>query len=280
MVCVEQNLGREAYESMQKAVELDPDNPLVNYAMGAIATNRHEPSESLPYFEKYVRLRPDDPRGHFALGAALFYSNLFDGPVPRSNVPPAPLRRPPAATASSPASPDRRTISLRRAGKSIARCSSMPVLSMPGGTGIDSDPAGRLWRGRAVARQGARDRCGSLRGLGEPGDALRRDERSAQGRADGQDAALGEKRDSGPRHSCASSRPCPTNNDQDRRHRSCLRDRFDLGAVERSAASGVARRRRQPQSDPGLIPVSGALAAGDTTARSRSAQAYVRAAAE
>ena len=78
MVCVEQNLGREAYDSMKKAVELDPDNPLVNYAMGAIATNRHEPSESLPYFEKYVRLRPEDPRGHFALGTALFYSNLFD----------------------------------------------------------------------------------------------------------------------------------------------------------------------------------------------------------
>ena len=52
MVCVEQNLGREAYDSMKKAVELDPDNPLVNYAMGAVATHRHEPSESLPYFEE------------------------------------------------------------------------------------------------------------------------------------------------------------------------------------------------------------------------------------
>ena len=28
MVCVEENLVREAYESMKKAVELDPDNPL------------------------------------------------------------------------------------------------------------------------------------------------------------------------------------------------------------------------------------------------------------
>ena len=78
MVCVEKELGREAYESMKKAVELDPDNPLVNYAMGAIATHRHEPSESVPYFQKYVKLRPDDPRGHFALGAALFYTNQFD----------------------------------------------------------------------------------------------------------------------------------------------------------------------------------------------------------
>ncbi len=63
---------------MKKAVELDPDNPFVNYAMGAVATHRHEPSESLPYFEKYVRLEPDDPRGHFALGAARFYSNQFE----------------------------------------------------------------------------------------------------------------------------------------------------------------------------------------------------------
>lgn len=78
MVCVEQNLVREAFESLQRAVELAPDDALINYAMGAVATHRHEPSESLPYFETYVRLRPDDPRGYFALGAALFYSNLFD----------------------------------------------------------------------------------------------------------------------------------------------------------------------------------------------------------
>ncbi len=52
MVCVGENLGAEAYESMKKAVALDPENPLVNYAMGAVATHRHEPSESVPYFEK------------------------------------------------------------------------------------------------------------------------------------------------------------------------------------------------------------------------------------
>ena len=41
--------------------------------------HRHEPSESLPYFEKYTRLAPDDPRGRFALGVARFYSGQFDG---------------------------------------------------------------------------------------------------------------------------------------------------------------------------------------------------------
>jgi tetratricopeptide (TPR) repeat protein len=78
MVCVELNLGAEAYESLKKAVAIAPENALINYAMGAVSMHRHEPSESLPYFEKYVRLVPDDPRGRFALGAAQFYSNQFD----------------------------------------------------------------------------------------------------------------------------------------------------------------------------------------------------------
>ena len=64
---------------MKKAVALSPDNPYVNYALGAVAIHRHEPSEALPYFEAYVRLKPDDPRGRFALGAARFYSHDFDG---------------------------------------------------------------------------------------------------------------------------------------------------------------------------------------------------------
>ena len=78
IVCVELNLGAEAYESMKKAVTLDPENPQVNYAMGAVSIHRHEPAKAIPYFEKYVALKPDDPRGVFALGAARFYSGQFD----------------------------------------------------------------------------------------------------------------------------------------------------------------------------------------------------------
>jgi tetratricopeptide (TPR) repeat protein len=74
IVCVELNLGAEAYESLAKAVALAPDDPDVNYAMGAVSLHRHDPSEALPYFEAYVRLRPGDPRGRFALGAAKFHS--------------------------------------------------------------------------------------------------------------------------------------------------------------------------------------------------------------
>jgi tetratricopeptide (TPR) repeat protein len=78
MVCVDQNLGREAYDSLKQAVALDPGNALINYAMGAVAISRRDPSEAIPFFETYVRLTPDDPRGRFALGAARFLSNQLE----------------------------------------------------------------------------------------------------------------------------------------------------------------------------------------------------------
>jgi tetratricopeptide (TPR) repeat protein len=78
IVCVELNLGAEAYESLAKAVALAPDDPDVNYAMGAVSLHRHDPSEALPYFEAYVRLRPGDPRGRFALGAAKYHSQRLE----------------------------------------------------------------------------------------------------------------------------------------------------------------------------------------------------------
>lgn len=78
IVCVELNLGSEAYESLKKAVALSPESALVNYAMGAVSMHRHEASESLPYFEKYIELAPADPRGRFALGVARFYSSQFE----------------------------------------------------------------------------------------------------------------------------------------------------------------------------------------------------------
>ena len=78
IVCVELNLGAEAYESLAKAVALAPHDPDVNYAMGAVSLHRHDPSEALPYFEAYVRLRPRDSRGRFALGAAKYYSQRLD----------------------------------------------------------------------------------------------------------------------------------------------------------------------------------------------------------
>jgi tetratricopeptide (TPR) repeat protein len=78
IVCIEQNLGREARESLLRAVALDPDNPYINYALGAVSLHGHEPTDALPYFEAYRRLRPDDPRGLFALGAARFYGGQLE----------------------------------------------------------------------------------------------------------------------------------------------------------------------------------------------------------
>src|SRR5439155_26270668 len=45
-----------------------------NYAFGAVAMERDNPSESIPYLKKYCELRPQDPRGRLALGVAYFNS--------------------------------------------------------------------------------------------------------------------------------------------------------------------------------------------------------------
>lgn len=82
IVCVDLDLGAEAYASLKRAVTLDPQNAYINYALGAVSIHRHEPSGALPYFETYVRLKPADPRGRFALGAAHFYSNRLDAARP------------------------------------------------------------------------------------------------------------------------------------------------------------------------------------------------------
>jgi Flp pilus assembly protein TadD len=72
---VEENLSEEAYRSLKEAVTLDPANASYNYALGAVAVQREDTHESLPYFKKYIELKPDDPRGRLALGAAYFYSH-------------------------------------------------------------------------------------------------------------------------------------------------------------------------------------------------------------
>jgi len=82
MVCVELNLGVEAYNSLKQAVALDPDNAAINYAMGAVSLHRRDPSEAVPYFRKYAALKADDPRGPLALGVAWFKARDFDSARP------------------------------------------------------------------------------------------------------------------------------------------------------------------------------------------------------
>jgi tetratricopeptide (TPR) repeat protein len=78
MVCVNLDLGVEAYNSLSEAVRLEPDNAYFNYALGAASLSRRDPSEALPFFRKYAELRPDDVRGRLAIGIAAFKAADYD----------------------------------------------------------------------------------------------------------------------------------------------------------------------------------------------------------
>lgn len=77
MVCVELDLGVEAYDALKEAVRLDPGNAAINYAMGAVSLSRREPVEAVPFFRKYAEMKPDDPRGPLAVGVAWFRAGEF-----------------------------------------------------------------------------------------------------------------------------------------------------------------------------------------------------------
>jgi tetratricopeptide (TPR) repeat protein len=77
MVCVDLDLGVEAFNSLKEAVRLEPDNPSFNYALGAVALHRRDPAEALPYFRKYAERKPEDPRGTLAIGVAAFKAHDF-----------------------------------------------------------------------------------------------------------------------------------------------------------------------------------------------------------
>ncbi|PYQ24534.1 MAG: hypothetical protein DMF79_01520 [Acidobacteria bacterium] len=77
MVCVDLDLGVEAYNSLKEAVRLEPDNAAFNYALGATALHRRFPGEAIPYFRKYSELKPEDPRGSMGVGIAAYKSGDF-----------------------------------------------------------------------------------------------------------------------------------------------------------------------------------------------------------
>lgn len=78
IVCIELDLSLEAKKSLQKAVDLDPENPIYNYARGSIELQGSSGWQAIPYFKKFVAARPDDPRGHFAMGAAKFAGQDYE----------------------------------------------------------------------------------------------------------------------------------------------------------------------------------------------------------
>lgn len=78
IVCIELNLPLEAKKSLQKALDLDPDNAPYNYARGAVELQGASGWLAIPFFKKFVAARPGDPRGHFALGVAEFTSQDYE----------------------------------------------------------------------------------------------------------------------------------------------------------------------------------------------------------
>jgi len=78
MVCVELDLGGEAYTALAEAVRLDPDNADANYALGSVAVHRKDPSEAVPYFKRYAELRPGDYRGPYSIGVAHFLAKNYE----------------------------------------------------------------------------------------------------------------------------------------------------------------------------------------------------------
>jgi tetratricopeptide (TPR) repeat protein len=98
MVCVDMDLGAEAYDSLKEAVRLDPDNPSINYAFAAVALHRKDPSEAIPYFRKYAELKPEDPRGPFTIGVAAYEAKDYE--TAREYLVPAAARPETAAAAN------------------------------------------------------------------------------------------------------------------------------------------------------------------------------------
>jgi tetratricopeptide (TPR) repeat protein len=78
IVCIELDLPLEAKKSLQKALDLDPENPVYNYARGSVELQGRAAWQAIPYFKKFVAAEPGDPRGHFALGAAEFASQDYE----------------------------------------------------------------------------------------------------------------------------------------------------------------------------------------------------------
>jgi tetratricopeptide (TPR) repeat protein len=77
VVCIELDLGVEAFNALREAARLSPEDPLANYALGAVALHRRDASEAVPYFRKYAALRPGEPRGALAVGLALYRAGDF-----------------------------------------------------------------------------------------------------------------------------------------------------------------------------------------------------------
>ena len=55
MACVALDLGVEAFNALSEAARLAPDDPDINYNLGAVALHRRDASEAIPFLRKYAR---------------------------------------------------------------------------------------------------------------------------------------------------------------------------------------------------------------------------------
>jgi tetratricopeptide (TPR) repeat protein len=78
MACLEAELLLEARVALQKAVDLAPDQPYYNYALGAILSTQRNAGNAVPYLEKFLAMKPGDPRGRLMLGVALYRNADYD----------------------------------------------------------------------------------------------------------------------------------------------------------------------------------------------------------
>ena len=78
MTCLAAELIIEASNSLQKAVDLAPDQPYYNYALGAVLSTQRNAGNAVPYLEKFLAMKPGDARGRLSLGVALYRSADYD----------------------------------------------------------------------------------------------------------------------------------------------------------------------------------------------------------
>jgi tetratricopeptide (TPR) repeat protein len=84
IACNELRVPVEAKLSLEKALELDPENAYFNYAMGSLLLQWSDKARATPYLERFVARRPDDARGHLALATS--YAGAGRGPEARAQL--------------------------------------------------------------------------------------------------------------------------------------------------------------------------------------------------
>jgi tetratricopeptide (TPR) repeat protein len=91
ITCNELRVPVEAKASLEKALELDPENAYFNYAMGSMLLQWSDKARATPYLERFVARKPDDARGHLALATS--YAEAGRAPEARAELT-IPLKNP------------------------------------------------------------------------------------------------------------------------------------------------------------------------------------------